>query len=379
LAVLALVAAACGDSDDESTSGDQETTTTAEGGDTTEATEPTDTTEEATTTEGSTETSAGSTDGSDLTVSLIHNGRGDGSFNDSAVVGLDRAIADFGITPQEVVVNLTGGETGATEVQTVAASGADLNIGIGFLLTDAITAGAEQFTDVQFAIVDSVIEAPNVKGLVFAEEQGSFLVGAAAALTSQTGTIGFIGGVETDLIKKFEAGYIAGAEAANPDITVVSNYITQPPDFTGFGDPVKGKEIALSQLGQGADVIYAAAGGSGNGMFEAVKEANEGGTVTWAIGVDSDQASPDQAGVPAEVKPYILTSMIKRVDLAVYSAIESLVQDAWEPGGVQVFDLSVDGVGYATTGDHMSEDTIAQLEDFKAQIVAGDITVPTVP
>ena len=124
--------------------------------------------------------------------------------------------------------------------------------------------------------------------LVFAEEQGSFLVGAAAALKSQTGTIGFIGGVENDLIKKFEAGYAAGAEAVNPDIEILVNYITQPPDFGGFNDPARGKEIAGAQYEAGADVVYSAAGGSGLGAFEAAVDAGAPGEV-WAIGVDSDQ------------------------------------------------------------------------------------------
>ena len=375
LAVLALVAVACGDSDDESTSGD-ETTTSAEGGESTESTEPTDTSEEATTTEGRTETERGSTDGSGMTIGIIHHGRGDGSYNDSATAGLDRAVEDFGITPQEVVVNLTGGETGTTEMAALADAGPDLIVGVGFLLGDAVTAAAGQYPEQQIAYVDGAVEAPNVKNLRFAEEQGSFLVGAAAALTSQTGTIGFIGGVEQDLIKKFEAGYVAGATAVNPDITVLVNYITQPPDFTGFQDAVKGKEVAISQLDQGADVIYAV-GSFGNGMFEAVKETNDGGTVGVGIGVDSDQADPANVAVAEAVKPYILTSMIKSVDLAVYSAIQSIVDGTYEPGGNEVFDLSVDGVGYATTGDHLSADTIARLEDFKAQIVAGEITVPT--
>ncbi len=159
----------------------------------------------------------------------------------------------------------------------------------------------------------------------FAEEQGSFLVGAAAALKSQTGTIGFIGGVENDLIKKFEAGYTAGAKAVNPDIEILVNYITQPPDFTGFNDPAKGKEIAASQYEAGADVIYAAAGGSGLGVFEAAAEAGEPGEV-WAIGVDSDQYEL----VSPELQPYVLTSMLKKVDVATYETIRRVCE-----GGVR--------------------------------------------
>ena len=152
----------------------------------------------------------------------------------------------------------------------------------------------------------------NVKSMTFAEEQGSFLVGAAAALKTKTGKIGFIGGVENDLIKKFEAGYVAGAKAAKPDIEVAVQYITQPPDFTGFNDPAKGKEIATSMYSDGNDVVYAAAGGSGLGVFEAASETGKQGEV-WAIGVDSDQYNL----VDAALQPYILTSMLKKVDVAV--------------------------------------------------------------
>ena len=208
--------------------------------------------------------------------------------------------------------------------------------------------------------------------LLFAEEQGSFLVGAAAALKSQSGTVGFIGGVETDLIKKFEAGFIAGAEAVNPDIEVLSQYITQPPDFAGFNDPAHGKEIAASMYGDGADVVYAAAGGSGLGVFEAAGEAGEPGEV-WAIGVDSDQYNL----VSAALQPYILTSMLKKVDVAVYSTIEALTNGEFR-GGPQTFDLSTGGVDYSTSGGFV-DDIADQLDDYKQQIIDGEIEVPTAP
>jgi basic membrane protein A and related proteins len=210
---------------------------------------------------------------------------------------------------------------------------------------------------------------------VFAEHQGSFLVGAAAALTSESGTIGFVGGLEGELIKRFEAGYTAGAKAVNPDIEVLVGYAGS--DVTAFNDPAKGKEIAAGQIDGGADVIYHAAGQTGLGMFEAVKEANDAGNTVWAIGVDSDQGSPDNVGVPDEVKPYILTSMLKRVDVAVYNTINS-VNEGTFVAGPQVFDLSVDGVGYSTTGGHI-DDIVTQLDDYKEQIISGEITVPEAP
>ena len=185
---------------------------------------------------------------------------------------------------------------------------------------------AEANPDTSFAIIDSVVDLPNVASLVFAENEGSFLVGAAAALKSQTGTIGFIGGVENDLIKKFEAGYVAGAQAVNPDIEVLANYISQPPDFSGFNDPAKGKEIAAAQYEAGADVVYSAAGGSGLGAFEAAAEAGAPGEV-WAIGVDSDQYEL----VSPELQPYILTSMLKKVDVATYETIKARSTAARSP------------------------------------------------
>ena len=205
-----------------------------------------------------------------------------------------------------------------------------------------------------------------------AEEQGSFLVGAAAALKTQSDHIGFIGGVETELILKFEAGFTAGAKAVNPDIVVDVAYLTQPPDFTGFNAPDKAKEVAAGMYEAGADVIYSAAGGSGLGAFQAAADAGAPGEV-WAIGVDSDQYNL----VDAALQPYILTSMLKRVDVAVFETTKAYAEGNFA-AGVQTFDLSVDGVGYSTTGGFI-DDIVPQLEDYKAQIIAGEITVPTAP
>ena len=254
-------------------------------------------------------------------------------------------------------------------------AGADIRevpLGTGVDFFDSLTEVATNNPDTSFTIVDSVIDLPNVASLTFAEEQGSFLVGAAAALKSQTGTIGFIGGVENDLIKKFEAGYAAGASAVNPDIDILVNYITQPPNFDGFNDPARGKEIATSQYEAGADVIYSAAGGSGLGAFEAAVDAGAPGEV-WAIGVDSDQYNL----VSEELQPYILTSMLKKVDVATFDTIDAFCGGSFA-AGVQTFDLSVDGVDYSTTGGFV-DDIADQLDEYKAQIVAGEIEVPTTP
>jgi basic membrane protein A and related proteins len=308
--------------------------------------------------------------GEGIRVGMVYDigGRGDQSFNDAAFEGLSRASDELGVEVNDLEP-AAGGENRAELLRTLAEEGYDLIIGVGFAFEDAIVEVAGDFPETTFAIVDAAPEADNIKGLVFAEEQGSFLVGAAAALKSETGSVGFIGGVEIPLIAKFEAGFIAGARAVNPDIEIVSQYISQPPDFSGFNDPARGGEIANAMFQGGADVVYHAAGGSGGGLFEAAAAAGD----VWAIGVDSDQYLT--VGEPQNAR--ILTSMLKRVDVAVFGAIQAFV-DGDTAGGVEVFDLSVDGVGYSTSGGFV-DDISGELDDLKQQIIDGDITVPTAP
>ena len=355
--VAALGFAACGSDDDDSGSETTEAADSTEAPDSTEAT-----------TEG---TEAAAPDG-DCAIGMAYDvtGRGDKSFNDAAGAALEQAAADLGITFSESTP--TGEGDRSARLQGLVDEGNGLVQGNGFLFFDSMTEVATNNPDTSFTIVDEVVDLPNVASLTFAEEQGSFLVGAAAALKSQTGTIGFIGGVENDLIKKFDAGYAAGAAAVNPDIEILVNYITQPPDFGGFNDPARGKEIAASQYEAGADVIYSAAGGSGLGAFEAAVDAGAPGEV-WAIGVDSDQYNL----VSEELQPYILTSMLKKVDVATYNTIDAFCSGSFA-AGQQVFDLSVDGVDYSTTGGFV-DDIADQLDEYKAQIVAGEIEVPTTP
>jgi basic membrane protein A len=301
-------------------------------------------------------------------------GRGDQSFNASAAAGLDKAKADLGITYKEAT-QVNGESEAATEerLQQFVDAGATHVIGVGFAYAKAIGKVAKDNPTVHFAIIDDASAdsaGPNVAQLTFAEEQGSFLVGAAAALKSKTNTIGFVGGVGVDLIKKFEAGYIAGAKAAKPNIVVKSQYLSQPPDFSGFNDPAKGKTAAEGLYQGGADVVYHAAGGSGSGVFTAAKAAGAG---KWAIGVDSDQAltaTPD-------VRDIILTSMVKKVDVAVYEFLKQASQGT-NLSGNKVFDLKAGGVDYATTGGHL-DDIKAQLDDYKQKIISGQIVVPTKP
>ena len=366
LLVLAMVAAACSSDDSDETTttagGGEETTTTAGGG------------EETTTTAAETTTTAAPEPGVPVGMAYDIGGRGDQSFNDSAAAGLDKAVADYGIDPTELEP-AAGGENREENLRLLAEAGNELVFGIGFAFEEAVGNAAVDFPDTAFAIVDAVVDQPNVTSLLFAEEQGSALVGAAAALKSTTGKIGFVGGVAgLGLIEKFQAGYVFGAEYVNPDIEIEIQYLTEFPDFAGFSDPAKGKEAALAQFEAGADIVYHAAGGSGAGVFEAAKETSEAsGTKVWAIGVDSDQyLTADPA-----VQEYILTSMLKRVDVAVYSTISSYL-GAGNQSGIVVLDLSSDGVGYSTSGGFV-DDIADQLDELRVAIASGELEVPTEP
>lgn len=294
-------------------------------------------------------------------------GRGDQSFNDSAAAGLDKAKAEFGVDAKESAASNGEAESAREErLNQLIDAGYDNIVAVGFAYASAVGKVAKENPDVKFAIVDDATNTlDNVMNLTFAENEGSFLVGAAAALKTKANHIGFVGGVETDLIKKFEAGYKAGAKAVNPDIKIDSKYLTQPPDFSGFASVDKGKAAAEGMYQNGADIVYHAAGGSGGGVFTAAKAAKK-----WAIGVDSDQA---KTAAP-DVQDVILTSMLKRVDVGVYTFIKA-VHDGSFKGGTTVFDLKADGVGYSTTGGHI-DDITGKLDDFKQQIIDGKITVP---
>lgn len=310
-------------------------------------------------------------------------GRGDQSFNDAAAAGIERAKAELGITFTEASPNDDG--SNRKELLDLAAESSEVVIAVGFLFeADAAAVGVAN-PGVTFGVIDSAMldfangavpYGDNIAGLVFSEQQGSFLVGAAAALKSTTGQIGFIGGVKGvgGLIERFEAGFIAGAHAVNPDIDIVSEYITEAPDFDGFNAPDRARDIATAMYEGGADVVYHAAGGSGAGLFEAAKAYRDAMNINvWAIGVDSDQYNTSD---PA-VRDVILTSMLKRVDVAVFEIIKAHI-DGKVVGGPTVYDLSVDGVGYSTTGGFV-DDIVDQLEAFKADIISGAIVVPTDP
>ncbi len=347
VAAMGLVAASCGD--DSSSSDTKAPAASTAPGDTT----------------GATAAPAG-----DLKVGIAFDtgGRGDGTFNDSAARGADQAKTELGASIDEL--EATTAEDRQPNLETLTTAGDNPVIAIGFAFGDGLATVAAANPDTSYAIVDGFIEnAPaNVTFLGFAEHEGSFLVGAAAALKSKTGHIGFIGGQEIDLIKKFEAGYTAGAKHINPDIVVEVQYLGAAGDNAAWGSPDKAKVIANGWYADGADVIYTAAGGSGAGTIEAAVESD-----AWAIGVDSDQwltATPDQ-------QAHILTSMLKRVDVAVFETIKA-AQAGTLAGGFATYDLKVDGVGYSTSGGFL-DDVKDQLEKIKADIIAGTITVPTAP
>jgi basic membrane protein A len=327
---------------------------------------------------GSTSTAldCGSLSGDGPKVGLAYDigGQGDHSFNDSAVEGMTKAAADFNATCVEGEAQINEAESAReTRLRSLADAGANPIIGVGFAYSDSVNAVAPDYPEISFAVIDGfdpdTKPNDNVAYLGFAENEGSFLVGVAAALKTQADHIGFVGGVHNDLIKKFEAGYEAGAEAVNPDIAIDVKYIEES-DLAGFNDPAGGKAAAAAEYQDGADIVYHASGASGSGVFDAAVDAGDG---KWVIGVDSDQ----YLSASAEQKPHILTSMLKRVDTATYDMIQSVVNNSPLTSYV-TYDLAHDGVGYATSGGFI-DDITSKIDEYAAKIKSGEIKVPTTP
>jgi basic membrane protein A len=328
---------------------------------------------------GATSSDAGAeVDGSKLKVGLAFDigGRGDASFNDSAAAGLDEAIAKMGVkkenTKELTATDQESEDAKQTRLRQLAEEGRNPIVAVGFAYSTAAAAIAKQYPNIQFAVVDGFVEgAPkNLTFLGFAEHEGSFLVGVIAALKSKKCTIGFVGGVNIPLIQKFQAGFEQGVKAVAPDAKIESTYITEAGDLTGFTDAPKGQVATKGLIDKGADVVYHAAGASGKGVFAAAKEAN-----VMAIGVDSDQYNQKTV---AEYKDVIISSMLKRVDVAVYDYIAA-VANGDLTGLPKVFDLKVDGVGYATSGGQIDDETKSWVEAYKQQIIEGKITVSETP
>lgn len=326
----------------------------------------------ATSTSSSSASSAASGGVTKVGIAYDVGGRGDQSFNDSAARGLDKAEAQYHFQVKELSANT--GESDADRQQRLeqlASNGYSPVIAVGFTYATALAKVAKEYPNTKFAIVDSSdATGPNITNLMFHEEQSSYLVGMAAALTSKANVIGFIGGVNVPLIQKFQAGFQQGVKAVKPNDKILVQYLTQPPDTSGFASPDKGKAAAQGMLSQGADVVYSAAGSSGNGAIQAVHAAGAG---KWAIGVDSDQYN--QAAL-APYKSSILTSALKNVDNAVFQYLQSDEQGHIITG-VQRFGLTNGGVGYATSGDFLSADTQAKLKSAEQDIISGKITVNT--
>ena len=295
-------------------------------------------------------------------------GKDDRSFNAAAWEGVKRAARDFPIVLRDV----EPGDPTSIEpaMRAFAERGYDLIIGVGFSQTPIIETVAKDYPNISFVIVDGVSQLPNVASLIFKEHDGAYLVGMIAAMTSKTGTLGFLGGMDIPLIHKFEVGYEEGAHAVNPEVNVVPNYIGVTD--TAWNDPVKGKELARTQIERGADIIFAAAGNSGLGAFDAVEQYgkdDQGRAQKLVIGVDSNQNW---------VKPgFVLTSMVKRVDNAVYQIVKDRVGNQFA-GGIHVYGLENEGIGYAV--DQYNKDlippaTIRAVDQARKKIIDGQIKV----
>jgi basic membrane protein A len=297
-------------------------------------------------------------------------GRGDKSFNDAAFAGLEKAKTDLDVQIKDLSAKQNEPESDKEErLRLLAKGGYNPVIAVGFVYTGPLEKVAKEFPDVKFQLIDGVVDTPNVASATFAEHQGSFLVGAAAALKSKTANVGFVGGCLTPLIQKFEAGYKAGAKAVNPKITVQSSYLsTTAQACSGFNDPAAGQTSAAGMYEGGADIVYHAAGGSGGGVFKAAKAAK-----ALAIGVDSDQY---ETADPA-VRDVILTSMLKRVDVAVFDFVKNNADGQFK-AGITEYDLKADGVAYSKSGGKV-DDIASKLDAYKQQIIDGKITVPTKP
>jgi basic membrane protein A and related proteins len=338
-ATLVLVAAGCGSDDDEEGAGDTAASETSTGGGAAEA----------------------------ISVGLVTDigGLNDRGFNELANTGLEQAEEEFGVEGR--VLESKSDADYIPNLSTLSEEGANLIVTNGFLMGESTHQAAEQFPDTNFAIIDFAYggegceetescELPNLQGLLFREQEVGYLAGYMAAKTSKTGTISTVGGQKIPPVDRFIAGFQAGAKAANPDIELLNGYSQE------FVDPAPCKEIALDQISKGSDVVFQVAGGCGLGALDAAKEKN-----VWGIGVDKDQAF---------LGDHILTSAVKRVDVAVKSTIEAAANGEFEGGGVSEFTLENDGVGLGETSSEVPQELLDEIEEQKEMIIAGDIEIP---
>lgn len=282
-------------------------------------------------------------------------GIGDESFNDMAKAGGDRAAEELGVE-----FNILESQTAADYVRnlTDAAESGDLAIAVGFLLADAVTEVAGQYPDVKFAIIDTEVTADNVVSFLFREQEGAFLAGAIAALTTRTNTIGFVGGIRIPPVMRYEVGYVAGARSVNPDIEISIAYADD------FEDPNLGKELALAQYNNGADIVHAAAGRTGIGAFDAAAEKGEG---VYVIAADQDQS---ELGTEFQ-----LAAVIKSIDTAVYDSIK-MVQDGTFESGTHNLGIADDGVSLGAINENVPDNVRGTIAAYSAAIADGTIVPP---
>lgn len=288
-------------------------------------------------------------------------GKFDKSFNEAAYNGAEAWKAASG--GNYLDLELQNDAQREQALRRFAGQGANPIVMAGFSWTAALTTVAPEFPDTNFVVIDTVVDAPNVQSIIFDEHTGSFLVGALAALKSETGTVGFVGGMDVPLIHKFYCGYAQGAKAVNPDIKLIENYTGTTP--AAWNDPVTAGELTKAAIDAGADVVFAAAGGSGLGVLQAAKDAGK-----FSIGVDSNQNYLQPGSV--------LTSMLKRVDVAVQTALTEAGDDATFKPGLTILGLAEEGVGYALDENNASlitDDMKAKVDELSAQIQSGAITV----
>jgi basic membrane protein A len=293
-------------------------------------------------------------------------GRGDKSFNDAAYIGLERAKKELGVAVE--YVEPTGAEDREAALRLFAARGFDLVLGVGFIFSRDVDTVAKDYPQVRFACVDYApgkdLVPPNVTGLAFREEEGAYLIGGVAGLTSTSKNVGFVGGMDIPLIHKFEAGWRAGVTRVCPECVHHVAYAGSTPD--AFRDPSKGKAIALAQIAAGADVLFHASGSTGHGVFEASREAH-----IFAVGVDADQYD--------EAPGTVLTSMIKRGEVAVFDAIADATQGKLR-AGMLVLGLKEGGLDYVHEGPHaaqLRDDVKARVEEMRRDVIDGRVVVPS--
>lgn len=313
---------------------------------------------------------SGKEDSNKIKVGLVFDigGRGDKSFNDAAYKGLEEAKTKLGIDFESIDPG-DGSDRESALRKLASRKDIGLIFGVGFIFTEDINNIAKEFPYKKFACIDYSVDPtksilPNVQAVEFREEEGSFLVGALAGMITKTNKVGFIGGMESSLIRKFETGYEQGVKYSNPECKVLSAYVSVSPE--GFKNPGKAKEIALNQISSGADIIYHASGLSGLGLFEAAREKN-----ILAIGVDMDQEK--------EAPGFVLTSMVKQVDEAVFQTIKEFKDNNFK-GGIKIYGLKDNGISYVFNESNkkfISPEVNGKMQDIRNKIISGEIIVVT--